>query len=43
MNRKKLSRLTAVGIFVWLASTYLAIAYPTVFPTGTTIYKPGQA
>ena len=43
MNQKKFIGVIAVGILVWLASAYLTAAYPTVFPTGTTIYKSNQA
>ena len=43
MIGKNLYGCTSVGLFVVLASTYLAAAYPTIFPTGTTIYKPGEA
>jgi len=31
-----------IGILISLAFAYLAFAYPTIFPTGTTIYKPNE-
>jgi len=41
MNIKKILS-PPIGIFVTLAIVYLAFAYPTIFPTGTTIYKPDE-
>ena len=41
MNSRKISA-TSTGILISLALAYLAFAYPTIFPTGTTIYKPDE-
>ncbi len=41
MNTKKITAYV-IGILISLAFTYLAFAYPTIFPTGTTIYKPDK-
>ncbi len=43
MTGRAITAPTAAGIFVSLACAYLAAAYPTIFPTGTTIYKPAEA
>ena len=40
---KKLAAPLLAGLFVFVTLEYLALAYPTIFPTGTTIYKPSQA
>lgn len=34
--------VTAMGVFIGKIFTYSAFAYPTVFPTGVTIYKPDR-
>ena len=41
MNTKKITAST-IGVLISLAFAYLALAYPTIFPTGTTIYKPDE-
>lgn len=40
MNIKITSASILAGILVSFGSVYVALAYPTIFPTGTTIYKP---
>lgn len=41
MSRKKTLVLSSAGI-ASLALACWAVAYPSIFPTGTTIYKPGE-
>jgi hypothetical protein len=41
MNTRKMTVFFA-GIMVLSAVAYMALAYPTIFPTGTTIYKPNE-
>ena len=43
MNAKKLCVSTVVGVVLSLAIAYWAGAYPTIFPTGTTIYNPDES
>ena len=43
MNAKKLCVSTVVGVVLSLAIAYWAAAYPTIFPTGTTIYNPDES
>jgi len=42
MKARKAVIAIAVGILVCMAFASLALAYPTVYPTGTTIYKPDK-
>ncbi|MEW5984636.1 MAG: arylsulfotransferase family protein [Acidobacteriota bacterium] len=42
MTRRPVTTLVTAAIVAMLAVAYLA-AYPTIYPTGTTIYKPGEA
>ncbi len=42
MNINKIALFTSLGILALLSLSHLAIAQ-TVFPTGTTIYKPDGA
>jgi len=41
MNTRKMT-VSVIGILTSLVLAYLAFAYPTIFPTGTTIYKPDE-
>ncbi len=41
MNSKKIT-VSTMKILTALTFTYLAFAHPTIFPTGTTIYKPDE-
>jgi hypothetical protein len=43
MRPKKVATSIPAGIAISLACAYLASSYPSVFPTGTTIYKPQDA
>lgn len=43
MRVKKTHVSIPIGILLSLAIACLAVAYPTVFPTGTTIYKPNES
>lgn len=40
---RKISISISIGILICLVCTSLALAYPSVFPTGTTIYKPEKS
>ena len=42
MNTKKITVSSLIGILISLFFVYLAFTYPTIFPTGTTIYKPNE-
>ena len=43
MRHKNLPTAVSTGIVLSFGLAALALAYPTVFPTGTTIYKPDEA
>ncbi len=43
MNHEKKTRSVPIGVLALLALASLALSYPTIFPTGTTIYKPQDA
>ena len=43
MTSKKIQTAILAVVLVGVAITSSAVPYPTVFPTGTTIYKPSEA
>ena len=43
MNVKRTHASILVGTLLSLAVACLVVAYPTVYPTGTTIYKPSES
>jgi hypothetical protein len=40
MNRRRLVEFGGIGVLMGILFAYQAFAYPTVYPTGTTIYDP---
>jgi hypothetical protein len=43
MTFRRIHLLTPAGVLVSLGFAYVGLGYPTIFPTGTTIYKPAEA
>ena len=43
MNARKFLTKTILGLLMGLLYSNLACGYPTIYPTGTTIYDPGTA
>jgi len=43
MNIQNMTASIQVGVLLSFGSGYVALAYPTIYPTGTTIYKPAAA
>ncbi len=43
MKTKRVTTSILMGVLISLAFSYMAFTYPSVFPTGTTIYKPQEA